>query len=91
MENQVNKVGRPKKYETEEERKEAKKYSNLRPEEILRRKEYYKKNYVPKNPDCHNGSIDCICGGHYKILSQHLKTKKHINYFENLVNNSFNE
>jgi hypothetical protein len=89
MDSEKKQVGRPKKYFSEDELKEAKKQSNNRPEEIERRKEYNKKHnkYIPKNPNCHENSVKCECGGQFKVLKQHLQTKKHINYFENIVNN----
>ena len=45
MENKKS-VGRPKKWFTEEERKEAKKISNSREEEKERRREYKRKTYA---------------------------------------------
>lgn len=81
------KVGRPRKYNTPEEYKEAKKKSNISPEEIQRRNNYNKEYYHNTkilNEKCHNKSIHCDCGGLYQMynLKHHLSTQKHQKYIK---------
>lgn len=79
--------GRPQ-HLTKEQKKENKKISNQRKEEIERRKEYSKKYYklhhIPKLK--HQDSIACACGGYYLPHNKihHFKTIKHSEHVKNL-------
>jgi hypothetical protein len=84
----IKKVGRPKKYETEDEYKDARRQYNLKYYNNPNNKPIFK--YKSKiNEEKHKNSFKCeLCGGFYKLTPYyHNKTLKHITIINGMTNN----